>query len=153
MILPVLENSCRHNGTSFSEQKLSIAINPADDEHVRFYSTDCDVCRVALGLSHCRSCDVTIYYRLDRNPAVFVLAELKSSDLGRAITQINSTYDAIRRQPPIAECDPSHSSFRGVIVLAAGSPADFAKHLKRARVPTRIKSGRRHKTVDVREIL
>jgi hypothetical protein len=155
MVLNRLVWSSYTRHTHYDEEGLRIRIVPRDDERVLFFHTDTPDGRQALGLRVDHNiCDAVVFYRGPSNIPVFLLAELKSCCYSHAITQIQQTYDAIRRHYP-SDFLPGSRSI-ALLVMTAGSPPDQARlerNLARPDLRIIVRSGRKNRPLDIREFL
>lgn len=154
MALNRLVWNCFLQKTSFEESRLKVAISPNSDEKVLFFRTDSADGRLALGIaSNEPASDVVVFYRCQNAAPVFLLVELKSSDLSHAVDQLNRVYQALSGLMP-GECPAlPRPRFKALVVMSCGSPSNKVKALQRGAkgLDIKLKAGARGGSVGIRE--
>jgi hypothetical protein len=97
MSLDVLLLRCLRHGTSYTERKVPVTIQPQSGETILFFITDSDAFRQDLKVQG-PVCDLVILYsQSDTQETVICLVELKGRDLRHAAEQIQNTYTTLIR--------------------------------------------------------
>lgn len=153
MVFHSLVWNCFHNGTSLSENRVGIRIEPRVTERILFFRMDCEECRAALGLQG-RVCDALVFYREGTKAALLIFVEFKGRDFERAASQLTSTFQAVVPRLP-AEFRPPRTRVKGLIISSAGAPTSQARiqqELSRIGLFVEFVTGAK-KPVDLRPLL
>jgi len=108
--------------TSHSEEGRGVEIGRRSGETILLFTPDDEQVRETtrkhFGVSN--FCDIIIFYKSSLGSPIVFFVELKGTDIGHAITQIESTVTAMMRR-----CTQLKSSSRlvAIIVSTASSPA------------------------------